>query len=139
MILESTRAISQETAGKHLGACRIESERELSRSAFLGQIFEGYVAAEIIKSQINLGKRRELYSFRDQRGLEVDFLAPLGSGNLLLVEAKASRTVCIVVHGGKQAPTETALTEGALSMDVSSFVRMLHEPAKTSPRRRVTG
>jgi hypothetical protein len=34
-----------------------------------------------------------LYFFRDQQGLEVDFVVPTGSKGLLLVEAKASRTV----------------------------------------------
>jgi predicted AAA+ superfamily ATPase len=37
----------------------------------MGPIFEGFVASEIIKQQINLGRRRELYFFRYQRGLEV--------------------------------------------------------------------
>jgi predicted AAA+ superfamily ATPase len=71
----------------------IESEPELARSAFLGPLFEGFVASEIVKSQLNAGRRRELYYFRDQQGLEVDFLVPIRGGGLLLLEAKASRTV----------------------------------------------
>ncbi len=67
----------------------IQTEAELARSPFLGAIFEGAVAAEIIKSQINRGQRRELYYFRDQQGLEVDFILPRGTGYALL-EAKAS-------------------------------------------------
>jgi predicted AAA+ superfamily ATPase len=54
----------------------ITSEAELQRSPFLGQLFEGFVAAEILKSQVNQGGRKELYYFRDQQGLEVDFLLP---------------------------------------------------------------
>jgi len=55
-------------------------------------LFEGFTAAEIIKQQTNTGKRKELYYFRDQQGLEIDFIIPRGDGALLLVEAKATRT-----------------------------------------------
>ncbi|MFA5362682.1 MAG: ATP-binding protein [Candidatus Omnitrophota bacterium] len=68
-------------------------EADLRKSTFLGQIFEGFVASEIIKHQLNNGKRRELYYFRDQQGLEVDFLVPAGNGRLLALEAKAARSV----------------------------------------------
>jgi hypothetical protein len=70
----------------------IESEAELERSPFLGSIFEGLVAAEIVKAQVNAGKRREIYYFRDQQGLEVDFVVPGKNGSMHLIEAKASRT-----------------------------------------------
>jgi len=42
---------------------------------------------------VNAGRRRELFYFRDQQGLEVDFAVPLRGRELLLLEAKASRTV----------------------------------------------
>ncbi|MGB9629767.1 MAG: hypothetical protein ACPL6D_14020 [Thermodesulfobacteriota bacterium] len=42
---------------------------------------------------MNLGRSRQLYYFRDQQGLEIDFLVPLGEKRLLLIEAKASRSV----------------------------------------------
>jgi predicted AAA+ superfamily ATPase len=71
----------------------IESENMLNRSTFLGAIFEGFVASEIIKHQMNSGRSRQLYYFRDQQGLEVDFLVPAGDRKLILIEAKASRTV----------------------------------------------
>ncbi len=71
----------------------IESEKMLNRSVFLGAIFEGFVASEIIKHQMNSGRSRQLYYFRDQQGLEVDFLFPAGNRKLILIEAKASRTV----------------------------------------------
>lgn len=70
----------------------IETEAELERSPFLGSIFEGLVAAEIVKAQVNAGKRREIYYFRDQQGLEVDFVVPGKNGSMHLIEAKASRT-----------------------------------------------
>jgi len=71
----------------------ITSEAELERSPFLGAIFEGFVAAEILKNQSNRGGRRELYYFRDHTGLEVDFLLPRPNAGLWLIEAKAGKTV----------------------------------------------
>lgn len=70
----------------------IDGLAELNRSPFHGFIFEGFVASEIIKYQVNRGKRKELYYFRDQQGLEVDFVVPQGTGHLLLLEAKATKT-----------------------------------------------
>ena len=71
----------------------IESEAELAKSPFLGALFEGFLAGEIVKAQVNAGRRRELYFFRDQQGLEVDFVVPIRGGGVRLVEAKASSSV----------------------------------------------
>jgi len=71
----------------------IETAAELERSPFLGALFEGFIASEIAKAQVNAGRRRELYYFRDEQGLEVDFLMPGRGSSLALVECKASRTV----------------------------------------------
>ena len=71
----------------------IDSATELAKSPFLGALFEGFIAAEIAKAQANSGRRREIYYFRDEQGLEVDFLVPGPSGSVALVECKASRTV----------------------------------------------
>ncbi len=71
----------------------IEHERALARSPFFGSIFEGFVASELIKRQVNAGKRSDLYYFRDQQGLEVDFVWPRGNQRLTLIEVKTSRTV----------------------------------------------
>ena len=70
----------------------IRSAAELDRSPFLGPIVEGFVAGEIAKAQINAGRRREIYFFRDRPGLEVDFMVPY-QDSLRLIEVKASRTV----------------------------------------------
>lgn len=70
----------------------IDSARELTRSPFLGPLFEGFVASEIVKAQINRGQRPEIYYFRDEQGLEVDFLVPGRHGAVMLVECKAVRT-----------------------------------------------
>lgn len=70
----------------------IEAAGELAKSPFAGALFEGFVASEIVKAQINRGRRAELYYFRDAQGLEVDFLLPGRGGSIRLVECKASRT-----------------------------------------------
>ena len=71
----------------------IESGAELAKSPFLGALFEGFIAAEMIKTQTNRGQRPELYFFRDEQGLEVDFLLPRRDGSVALIECKAARTV----------------------------------------------
>jgi predicted AAA+ superfamily ATPase len=70
----------------------IETEKMLLSSPFLGAVYEGFVASEIVKNKINNGKRKEIYYFRDEQGLEVDFLMPMGNGRLRLLEVKATRT-----------------------------------------------
>ncbi len=71
----------------------IETAAELEKSPFLGSLFEGFVASEIVKTQVNAGRRRQLFYFRDQQGLEVDFVVPGRGGAVRLIEAKATRTV----------------------------------------------
>jgi hypothetical protein len=70
----------------------VDSAAALHRSTMYGPLFEGFVAAEIAKQQVNRGRRVELYYFRDQQGLEVDFVVPRGPRRLALIEAKASQT-----------------------------------------------
>ena len=70
----------------------IDTVTTLRKSPFYGILFEGFVAAEIIKHQVNGGKRKELYYFRDQQGLEIDFVIPQGAGALLLAEVKTTKT-----------------------------------------------
>jgi predicted AAA+ superfamily ATPase len=71
----------------------IETERQLQRSPFLGPIFETFLAAEIVKNQLNSGRSKELYFFRDHQGLEVDFMTAGAGGRLCLVEAKWTKTI----------------------------------------------
>jgi len=70
----------------------IETKAELRRSPFYGTLFEGFVVSEIIKQQVNAGRRKELYYFRDRQGLEVDLLVPLKRGRLALLEIKSTAT-----------------------------------------------
>jgi predicted AAA+ superfamily ATPase len=71
----------------------IETAAELAKSPFLGSIFEGFIASEIVKQQVNRGKRRELYFFRDQQGLEVDFLVRGKNSSVIMIECKSGKTV----------------------------------------------
>ncbi|OGL14570.1 MAG: hypothetical protein A3K12_01435 [Candidatus Rokubacteria bacterium RIFCSPLOWO2_12_FULL_71_19] len=110
----------------------VESERELNRSPFLGAIFEGFVASEILKAQIGAGRPRQLYYFRDQQGLEVDFVVPAGQRRLVLVEAKASRTVV-----PQMAAPLDRLSAAATRHQVNRFLvyRPLGEAARLSALR----
>ncbi len=104
----------------------IETAAELERSPFIGALFEGFVAAELVKHQINGGHKKELYYFRDQQGLEVDFLIPRGNGKLALVECKSSHT----------AKTDAATPIGRLMpsirhYQVQGFV--VYRPNRLSP------
>ena len=131
----------------------IQSQAELERSPFWGAIFEGFVAGEILKSQINRGQRKELYYFRDQQGLEVDFVVPQPNARFWLVEAKASKTVhpsmaapmlslagatgdratrrIVVYRKPRTGPAFTALTKGAEALTVEQFARTINA-GKTS-------
>lgn len=123
----------------------ITTQAELDRSPFLGALFEGYVAAEILKSQVNQGRRKELYHFRDQQGLEVDFLFPGAQGGPWMVECKAAKTVqpfmagplgalrrsigdqapvrlSVVHRASTTAPPARALAPGIEALDVRAFV-----------------
>lgn len=125
----------------------IESEAMLNRSPFLGPLFESMVASEIVKAQISSGRPRALYYFRDQQGLEVDFVVPAGDRRLFLLEAKASTTVapqmgdklarlskavsgyttdCIVIHRSPRKKTgTTALRPGVRSSSLEELLEKI--------------
>ena len=135
----------------------IKSVAELERSPFLGPLFEGFVAAEILKSQTNRGMRRELYYFRDQQGLEVDFLVPGPNLGLWLIEAKAGRTVqprmaaplqslqrslgkkasrLIVVHRRPRASLITsAIGKGVEAFPLEHFIKELTRGVKQTEQK----
>jgi hypothetical protein len=70
----------------------LSTHEELERSPFIGSVFEAFLALEIVKEQINRGAAREIYFFRDEQGLEVDFVVPK-RGEVHFIEAKWSKTV----------------------------------------------
>lgn len=107
----------------------ITTQAELDRSPFLGALFEGFVAAEILKSQVNAGQRKELYHFRDQQGLEVDFLFPRG-GQLWMVECNASKTVL-----PRMAASLKSL-RGSMGQPSLARMTLVHRAARTGPPSR---
>jgi predicted AAA+ superfamily ATPase len=107
----------------------VMTQAELDRSPFLGPLFEGFVAAEILKSQVNHGRRKELYHFRDQQGLEVDFLFPGTGGRLHAIECKAAKTV----HPGMAGPL-LSLRRALGEMPVRMMV--VHRPSTSAPNSR---
>ncbi len=134
----------------------IRTQADLDRSPFLGAIFEGFVGAEIVKSQVNRGRRPELYFFRDQQGLEVDFLfrSPSGQG-LWMAECKATKTVQpamarpltqlssesdvrkAVVHRkpvSGRTGVQRALVPGVEALDWQAFAAELNLPQKKKSR-----
>ncbi|MBL8755809.1 MAG: ATP-binding protein [Planctomycetes bacterium] len=123
----------------------IGSTNALDESPFLGAVFESFVASELVKAQIGSGRRRELYWFRDQQGLEVDFVLPASGGRLLLCEAKATRTAvpddaramlrlrnaigdrvqqCLLVHRpSASSPRSDVLAPGVEAVDLPGLLR----------------
>jgi predicted AAA+ superfamily ATPase len=101
----------------------IDTEQTLSRSPFLGPLFEGFVASEIAKQQLGAGRPRELYYFRDQQGLEVDLIVPSGHRELTLIEAKASRTAMPAM-----AASMTRLAQAIRGFRIQRFV--VHRPTR---------
>jgi predicted AAA+ superfamily ATPase len=108
----------------------IETAAELERSPFLGTLFEGFIAAEIAKSQVNGGRRRELYYFRDEQGLEVDFLMPGPGASVALVECKAGRTVTPAMAAPMQRLADALKRKrGKVAAAVPMF--LVHQEAKS--------
>lgn len=121
----------------------LDSRAALQRSPLAGLVLEAFVASELAKHQASAGRARELYFFRDQQGLEVDFLVPEPGGRGLLIEVKSSRTVVpsdakgiaallprmlrgargLVLHGAARgAAAEGALAPGIRHMTLDAFV-----------------
>ncbi|MFO0984507.1 MAG: DUF4143 domain-containing protein [Planctomycetota bacterium] len=122
----------------------IETEAELIRSPFLGSVFEGFIASEIVKNQVNAGGLRELYYFRDQQGLEVDFITSAAGGGVRLIEARWSKTIlpahalpmerlrrsirrrpveAVIVHPAASGAAEMrAVTPGVRALSIEQFL-----------------
>jgi hypothetical protein len=107
----------------------IESAAELAKSPFLGALFEGFIAGEIVKAQVNRGQRPEIYFFRDEQGLEVDFLVPGPGGSISLVECKAARTVTPAMAGPMQRLAEALRKKRPRGTRVE--MSLVHQAPKT--------
>jgi uncharacterized protein len=105
----------------------IRSADELERSPFRGALFEGQIATELVKAQLNRGLRRELYHFRSHQGLEVDFICRHGD-RTLLIEAKSTQT---------PLPRDTTgLTQIGSSMPAAAERLLVHRRSRTRPHTR---
>ena len=114
----------------------IDSPAELAKSPFHGALFEGFLASEIVKAQANAGRRRELYYYRDEQGLEVDFLVPGRGGAVSLVECKASRTVTPVDAAPMRRLAEAMRKKRPRGTTVELY--LVHQSPKTpAPTRAV--
>ena len=71
---------------------------DLLRSPMLGAVFETHVLGQIVRHFANLGRRREIYFYRDHHGHEVDFLIP-AAGRFALIECKWAESPCAIQRG----------------------------------------
>jgi hypothetical protein len=110
----------------------IDTAAELAKSPFAGSLFEGFIASEIVKAQVNAGGRRELYHFRDEQGLEVDFVIPGRGGSLALVECKAGRTAMPAMAAPMQRLRDAVKRKRPEETAVDMF--LVHQPASMRNR-----
>ena len=85
---------------------------------------------------------KEIYYFRDQQGLEIDFIIPLGGGHLAMAEIKASRTVTPQAAGPmirlmknmeKRSTSAYVVYQPGTSMQVASTAIKPHVKALSVP------
>jgi predicted AAA+ superfamily ATPase len=129
----------------------LESRDSLETSPFAGAILEGFVATEVVKSQLNAGRSRSIYHFRDQQGLEVDLVIPSpGTGELTFIESKWSKTItsqmarplqnlrghalggsvkeihCLIVHRQSKGQQDiTTVATGVKAIGIETFLKAL--------------
>lgn len=60
---------------------------DLEKSPMLGAIFETHVLGQIVRHFANVGRRCDVYFYRDHHGREIDFILP-AAGRFSLVECK---------------------------------------------------
>jgi uncharacterized protein len=70
----------------------IRTTEQLATHPLRGSIFETFVIAEVLKSQLNHGERPQIAFWRDSNGNEVDLLVEVGQ-QLVPVEIKSGKTL----------------------------------------------
>jgi hypothetical protein len=85
----------------------IENTQQLSRDPLRGNLFENLMMLELYKARANLGLDPKLYYYRDQRGLEIDFIWENGR-KLVPIEVKAAETYISDFGKGIQSFQEIA-------------------------------
>jgi len=113
----------------------IETVAAMKKSPFYGALFEGFVAAEILKWQVNAGRRRELYYFRDRQGFEVDFLVPRSGGGVAFVECKAGKTVLPPMASALYRALDAWKTQHGGLDSVSAW--LVHQPAQDTRKSNI--
>lgn len=106
----------------------IRSAAELAASPFFGPVFEGFVAAEVAKAQSAAGLSPELFYFRDEQGLEVDFLVSPSADRLVLAECKATSTPTPSM-GNSMRRLAAALAPDSPPVEM----HLVHLPSPSSP------
>lgn len=71
----------------------IRDSTSLAAHPLRGHIFENLAVAAYIKSKLIESNRPDAYYYRENRGVEVDLVAPMSDGGLQLYEIKASKTI----------------------------------------------
>lgn len=69
----------------------IENQSHLKNHPLRGQLFENLVISELVKYRYNVGKRSNLFFYRDSNGNEVDVISKAGF-TLHSIEIKSSQT-----------------------------------------------
>lgn len=69
----------------------IETADQLRRDPLRGGLYENFIILEILKTQLNCGKRPELFFYRDTNGNEVDLLVKQARA-LIPIEIKSAAT-----------------------------------------------
>ena len=75
--------------------CRLLSIRtaeDLRNHPLYGSIFETFVVSELYKRVAHTGEPSSLFFWRDKTGSEVDLISDLGSGKVVPMEIKSTRT-----------------------------------------------
>ncbi|MFA6183739.1 MAG: ATP-binding protein [Parcubacteria group bacterium] len=70
----------------------ISSADDLKTHSFRGAIMENWVANEIVKSKCNAHKPNGIYFWRDNKGIEIDFVMEQGT-KLYPIEVKSGKTI----------------------------------------------
>ena len=71
----------------------IKNRKQLMESIFLGQIFESFIASELIKLKSIPENQFDLFFFRTYQGQEIDFVVVFPYGKTIFLEVKAVRTL----------------------------------------------
>ena len=116
----------------------IETPKQASRDPLRGSLYENLIIQEVLKARLNLGKRPNLFFYRDTQGNEVDLIIKQGR-DLVPIEIKSAATFTPsfrkgIEHfrhvAGSQCQHGFVLYNGTqeLTYQGTRIVNPLHEP-----------